>query len=130
MIAIWASLSYLASSNNLEDQEDEDGGDAVLSKLSKEDKPSWVEDTISKTVPQRMGRFRQKEMYVDELTQPGYGDAAQYFGETAAKYSMPELKVLGLVKLQTDKIGSLSAPTTFAERMESVDIASRISPMA
>jgi hypothetical protein len=37
--------------------------------------------TISKMVQQRMESFRQKQMKLDELTQPRWEDAADYFRE-------------------------------------------------
>jgi hypothetical protein len=35
-------------------------------------------DTITKTVQQRMQWFQQKQMKLDEMTQPGWEDAADY----------------------------------------------------
>ena len=56
MDAIGDSLSDLAS---LDDEEDgEDVEDSEQGKLSENDEPGWVMGTISKTVQQRMERFR------------------------------------------------------------------------
>jgi len=76
--AIRDSLSDLASSEDEEDGEadNDDEEDPAGDKLSKDDEPGWVMGTISKTVQYRMERFRQKQMKLDELTQPGWGDAA------------------------------------------------------
>ena len=52
-----------------------------LGKHSEDDQPSWVMGTISTTVQQRMESFRQKQMKLDELTQPGWEDAADFFCE-------------------------------------------------
>jgi hypothetical protein len=49
--------------------------------------------TITKTVQQRMERFRQKQMKLDELTQPGWEDPAYYFRERYKKYGTTELRV-------------------------------------
>jgi hypothetical protein len=49
--------------------------------LSEDDEPGWVMGTITKTVRQGMERFRQKQMKLDELTQPGWEDAAGYIRE-------------------------------------------------
>ena len=71
--AIRDSLSNRASSDNEEDGEDEDDDeeDPVGGKISEDDEPGWVMGTISKTVHYFMERFRQKQMKLDELTQPG-----------------------------------------------------------
>jgi hypothetical protein len=71
LVAIGDSLSDLASSNDGEDGEDEDDEETEQGKLSEDDEPSWVIGIITKTVQQRMERFRQKQMKFDELTQPG-----------------------------------------------------------
>jgi len=85
--AIRDSLSYLASSDNSEDGEDEDDDedDPAGGKLSKDDKPGWVMGTISNTVQDRMEHFRQKQMNLAELRQPGLGDAADNFRERDKK---------------------------------------------
>jgi len=80
MTAIGNSLSDLASSDDGEDGEDEDE-ETEQGKLSEDDEPDWVMGTISKTVPQRMESFRQMQMKLDKLTQPGWEDAADYFRE-------------------------------------------------
>jgi len=79
--AIGDSLSNLVSSD------DEEDGDVVvhnredsgLGKESEDEEPGWVMDTIFKTEQQCMESFRQKQMRLEELTQPGWGDAADYF---------------------------------------------------
>jgi len=81
--AIRENLSDLASSDDEQDGEDEedDEDDTELGKLSDDDEPGWVMGTITKTVQHCMERFWQKQMRLDELTQPGWGDAANYFRE-------------------------------------------------
>ena len=71
--AIGLTLSDLASSDDEVDEEDEDddGEDTALGKLSEDNEPGWVMGTIFKTVQHRMGSFGQKQMRLDELTQPG-----------------------------------------------------------
>jgi len=81
LIAIRDSLSDLASSDDGEDGEDEDDKETEKGKLSEDDEPGWVMGTITKMEQQRMERFRQKQMQFDELTQPGWEDAADYFRE-------------------------------------------------
>jgi len=89
------SLSNLASSDIGENGEDEDDDEAdpVGSKLSDDDEPGWVMGTISETEQYRKERFRQKQMKLDKLMQPGWGDAADYFCEWDRKYGKTELKV-------------------------------------
>jgi len=79
--AIGDSPSDLVSSDDGEDGEDEDDDEdnLELGKLSEDDEPGWGMGTISKTVQHRMERFQQKQIMFDELTQPGWGDAADYF---------------------------------------------------
>jgi len=80
MVPIRDSLSDLASSNDQEDGEDEDDYQTEQGKLSGDDEPGWVMGTITNTVQQRMERFQQKQMKLDELTQPGWGEAGNNFG--------------------------------------------------
>ena len=80
MAAIGDSLSDVASSEDGEDREDADE-ESEQGKLSKDDEPGWVMGTITKTVPQRMEIFQLTMMKLDELTQPGCEDAADYFRE-------------------------------------------------
>jgi len=101
MVTIGDRLSDLASSNDEKDGEDEDDEDTELGKLSENDEPSWVSGTISKRVLHHMKRFRQKQMKLDELTQPGCGDAASNFRERDTKYGTTELRVPAVVKPQT-----------------------------
>ena len=88
--AIGDSLSDLASSNNGEDWEDEDDdeGDPELGKLSGNDEPRWVMGTISETVEHRMECFRQKQMKLDKLTRPGWGDVADYICPRGKMYGI------------------------------------------
>jgi hypothetical protein len=71
LVSIGDSLSHLASSDDGEGGEDEDDDETAQGELSKDDEPGWVMGTITKMVQQRLERFRQKEMKLDELTQPG-----------------------------------------------------------
>ena len=81
--AILNSLSDLASSDNEQDAEDEgdDEEDTQLGKLSDDDEPGWVMGTICKTVLHRMESIWQKQVRLDELTQLGWGDTANIFGD-------------------------------------------------
>ena len=79
LVAIGYCLTDLASSDHGEDGEDEDDEETEKAKLSKDDEPGWVMGTITKTVQQRVERFRQKQMKFIESTHPGWEDAADYF---------------------------------------------------
>jgi hypothetical protein len=81
LVAIGDSLSDLARSDDGEDGEDEDDEETEQGKLSDDDEPGWVMGTITKMVLQRMEIFRQKQMKLDELTQPLWEDAVDYFRE-------------------------------------------------
>ena len=118
--AIRDSPSDLASLDHEEDEEDDE--DTEQGKLSEDDEPGWVMGTISKTVQQRMDRFQQKRTKLDELTQPGWVDMADYFREREMKCGTIELKVPAVVKLRTDDNSAKPAPRTFGELMESLDI--------
>ena len=122
--AIGDSLSDLASSDDEEDGEDEDDDeeDTGHGKLSEDDEPGWVMGTISKTVQHRMESLRQKQLRLDELTQPGWGDAADYFRERDMKYGTTELKIPAVGKPQEDSTAATPSPTTFGELMQALDI--------
>jgi len=127
LVAIGDSMSDLASSDDGEDGEEEDDEETEQGKLSEDDEPGWVMGTITKTVQQCMERFRQKEMKLDELTQPGWEDAATYFCERGKKYGTFELRVPAVVQPQTNEDARVPPPTTFGELMETVDIVPGIS---
>jgi hypothetical protein len=76
-----------------------------------------------KTFEESMERFRQKQMKVDELTQPGWEDAANYFRERDKKYGTTELRVPAIVQPQTMDDAPTPPPATFGELMESLDSA-------
>jgi len=86
IVAIGDSLSDLATSDDGEDGEDEDDEETERGQLSKDDEPSWLMGTITKTVQQRLERLRPKQMTLDKLTQPGWEDTAVYLCEREKKY--------------------------------------------
>jgi len=130
LYAIGDSLSDLASSKDEEDGKNEDDEEHTeLGKQSEDDEPGWVMGTISKTVLNGMESFRQKQIRLDELTQPGWGDAANNFHERDMKYGTTELKVPAVVKPQTDTTAATPSPTTFGELMKTLDIVPRQSQM-
>jgi hypothetical protein len=126
MAAIGDSVSVLASSNDREDGEDEDE-ETEQGKLSEYDEPGWVMGTITKMVQQRMETFRQKQMKLDELAQPGWEDAADSFCERDKMYGTAELRVPVIVQPQPDDDASAPPPTTFGVLMERLDIVPGIS---
>jgi len=127
LVAIGDSLSDLASSDNGEDGEDEEVEETEQGKLSEDDEPGWVMCTITKMVQQRMESFRQKQMKFDELTQPGWEDAANYFRERGKKYGTSEWRIAAIVQPRTNDDAPPHPPTTFAELMETHDIVPGIS---
>jgi len=127
LVTIGDSLSDVASSDDEEDGEEEDDEETAQSNLSEDDEPGCVMGTITITVQQRMERFRQKQMKLDELTQPGWEDAADYFCYREKKYVTTELRVPAVVLPQTMDDAPAPPPATFGELMESLDIVPGIS---
>jgi len=127
LVATGDSQRDLASSDDGEDGEEEDDEETEQSNLCEDDEPGWVMGTITKTVLQRMERFRQKQMKLDELTQPGWEDAADYFREREKKYGTTKLRVPAVVQPQTIDDDPEPPSATFGELMESLDIVPGIS---
>jgi hypothetical protein len=117
---IGGSLRDLSSSDDEQDGEDEeaDEEDTELGKLSDDDEPGWVMGTITKTVQHCMESFPHKQMTLDELTQPGWGDAANHFLDRDMRYRTAELKVPVVVKLQIDSTTATPSPITVGEHMQ------------
>jgi hypothetical protein len=126
LVAIGDSLSDLASSDDGEDGEDEDDEETEQGNLS-EDEPGWVMGTITKTLQQRMDRFRQKQMKIDKLTQLGREDVADDLCERDKKYCITKLRVPAVVQPQTNDDAPAPPPATFGELTQSVDIVPGIS---
>jgi hypothetical protein len=122
LVAIGDSLSHHAISDDGEDGADEDDEETEQGNLSENDEPGWVMGTIPKTVQQRMERFREKQMKLEELTQLGCQDAADYFRERDKKYGITELSVPAVNKPQTNDDAPAPPPATFGELRERLDI--------
>ena len=122
--AIGESLSDLASSDNEQDgeAEEDDQVDTERGKLSDDDERGWVMGTISKTVQHAIESFRQNQMRIDELSQPGWWDAANYFRERDMKYGTAELNVPAVVTPWIDTTAATASPTTAEEHMQTLDI--------
>jgi hypothetical protein len=122
LTAIRDSLSDLSSSEDDEDGEDEDDDeeDTAHGKLGEHDEPGWVLGTISKTEQRHMESFRQKQIKIDKLMQPGEGDAADCIRQSEMKYGMTELKVLAVGKPQTDTTAATPSPTMFGALMQAL----------
>jgi len=129
MVAIREYLSGLAWSDDSENGEAEDNNETEQGKLSEDDEPGRVMGTFTKMDNQRMVRFRQKQIKLDELTQPGWEDATDNFPEGDKKDGTSQLRVLAFVQLQTDGDVGAPAPTSFGEHMEIRKIVPGISQM-
>jgi len=131
LYAIGGNLRDLPSLDNEGDgEEKEDNEEEIeLAKLSEDDEPGWVMGIIFKTVQQCMDSFRQKQMRMEVLMQPGWGYAANDFRGRDMKYGTAELMVPAVVKLQTEKTAATPSLTTFGEHMQSLDIVHRQSQM-
>jgi len=68
-------------------------------------------------------------MKLDELTPPGWEDAANSFSEREMKYGTSKLKIPAVVQPHTADDSAAPAQTTFGELMECLDIVPRISQM-
>lgn len=121
-IAIGNSLSDCASFEDDMNGDDQDDEHAQFGKLGEDDKHGWVVGTISKIVQQCIDRYWQNQRKLDELTQLGWGDAANNFREKDKKYGKTELKFLATFNSEIKKVAAASAPTTFRELIESLDI--------
>jgi hypothetical protein len=122
--AIGDSLGDLASSDDEQDGEDvgDDEEDTELGKPSDDDEPGWVMGTITKMVQHRTESFREEQMRLDELTQPGWGDSANYFRERDMRYGTADLMVPAVVKPQTDSTTATPSPITVGEHMQPLEI--------
>jgi len=117
--AIGDSPNDLAISINGEDVEvtDNDEDDSELYRMSDDDQPRWVMGTITKSVLHWMESFQQKQMRIDQLTQPGWGDAADYFRVSDMLHGKAELIIPAVVKLQTYTVVVAPAPKTIGQLM-------------
>jgi len=128
--AIGHSLSDLASSDSKEHGKVKENDHVTeLGKLSKDDEPGWVMSTITKTVQHRNESFRQKKMWLEELMQPRWVDAAGNFCERDKNYRTAELKVPAVANPQTDSFAATPSLTTFGLLMQTLDIIPRQAQM-
>jgi len=121
---IWDSLNELACSDDEQHGEDkeEDQDDTELGKLSDDEEPGLAMTTMSKTVQHCIESVGQNQMRLHELTQPGWGDAANYICERDMKYGTARLNVPAVVKLQIDTTAATPSPMTFGGYMLTLDI--------
>ena len=122
MVVIGHSLRLIGSSDDGEDREDENDEETEQRKLSEDDEPGWVMGATSKTFQHRMEILRQKPIKFDELTEPGWGDSADYLRERDTKYGSTELRIPVVVILETDHDVAAPALEPFGELMECFDI--------
>jgi len=103
MVAVDDTLSEIATSNDGWDGAGDDNEHTEQGQLSEDDEPGWVRK-------------------LDELTHPGWEDAAAYFTERDKKYGPLELNVPAVVKLWTDDDAAAPPPTTLGQLMEFLDL--------
>jgi hypothetical protein len=115
--AIGDSLSDIASSDDDYDEEEEEEDDDEDSVAEDEAETGWVAGSIPQSVQKRIDNHRQKQMKLDELTRPGWEDAANYFRERDKKYNTAKLLVPTVDNAAT--ILAAAAPTTFGEHIDS-----------
>jgi hypothetical protein len=85
LVVVGDSLSDIAKSNFVENGEDDNDEETEQLKLSEDDESGWMMCTISQSVRQQMESCRPKQMKLDKLTQPEWGDAADYIHERDKK---------------------------------------------
>jgi hypothetical protein len=85
--------------------------------------------TISPPVLQRVQRFRLKLIKLNELTHPGWEDAADNFRATDQKYRTFESSIPAVIELWTDGIAAAPAPATYRDLLVCLDIVHRILQM-
>jgi len=97
------SLSDLAYSDTREDGEDtdDDEQDSVPGKLSEDDKPLWLMGTIYKMIKHGSKRFRQDQIWLDELTKPGWRDMLNHFHWRDMNCNMAIFRVPAVINPQT-----------------------------
>jgi hypothetical protein len=117
LVSIGDRLSDIASSNNAESGEDDIDQETQQEKWSKDDEPRGVIRTISKTLQQHMDRFWQKKMKLDELTHPGWGDAADLFQHRDQTYCTSEFRFPAVGKPHMDQYVAAPVPTIFGEHV-------------
>jgi len=78
--------------------------------------------TITKTILQHIERFRQKQMKLDEWTQLGWEDAADYFHGSDKENGTSQFSVAAVVQSQRDDDAAAPSLQTFGEPMESLEI--------
>jgi hypothetical protein len=69
-----------------------------------------------------MERFQQNLMKLDEFTQPGWENAADYFCDRDKKYGESKLRVPAVIQSQQNDDPPPYPPTAFGEIMEGLDI--------
>jgi hypothetical protein len=129
MVIMGDCLSDLASSDDTNDGEDKDEEETEQGQQSEDEQPSRMMGTVTQTVQQRRGRFRQNQITVEEWTQLRWEDAAAHFHEREKKNIISALLVLADIQPQTADNGAAPVLATIGELMECHNIVPRISPM-
>jgi len=121
-------LCDLASSDSMEDEDDvdEEIGQGIM---SEDDETGWLMGTITTTIQQCMARFRQKKIMLHKLTWPGWEDAADYVRVQDTIYGSSTLRIQAVIQPHMNENIPAPPPITFAELLQCLDIASRISQM-
>ena len=92
------SLSRLACSHNEEEGDDMEGDeDTELVKLSDDDKPRWVMGPMCTMVEHRKQGFQSTQIWLDELTQPGWENQCDNIREITQKQGTVKSKILAVI---------------------------------
>jgi len=66
--------------------------------------------------------LRKEEIKFYESTQLGLGESADYFRDRDKHHGSPQLKVPAVIQPQMDNDAAVSAPPTYGEPTEALDI--------
>jgi len=129
IIVVGDSVSDIVTSDDWEDGEDEHDEEAEQRQLSEDDQPGWVMGIITKTLPRAMDRVRKMQIKLDDLTQLGWEDSADYICQEDTKYGTSCLRVPEVVQPPTDDEVAAPAATPFGVLMECLDIVCALSQL-
>jgi len=104
---------------------EDDEEDTRQGKLSDDDGPGWVIGTITKTVQHLMESFRQKQLGLEELTQPDGGMWPTTSMREICCVGTAELNVPAVMKPQTDTIPATPPLKTFGDPLQTLGIVPR-----
>lgn len=74
--------------DNEDDDDDEEDEEDIEGESDEEEGSGWVPDIVQKSAQRRIDAFREKCMWIEEMTRSGWEDADKYFRERDEKYGV------------------------------------------